>query len=43
MRTYVLAVAERAGMRVIFFGACLLTGVYWNQLAMYPSSTRRAA
>ena len=31
--TYVLAASER--MRAIFLGACLLTGAYWNQLAMY--------
>src|SRR5271157_3066510 len=30
-------------MRTIFRGACLLTGAYWNQLAMYSSSTRRWA
>jgi hypothetical protein len=35
MRTrYVFAVSDRVSRRVIFFGACLLTGAYWNQLAM---------
>ena len=40
---YVLAASERDSTRAIFFGACLLTGAYWNQLAMYSSSTRRRA
>src|SRR5437763_1892559 len=31
---YELAVSERARRRATFFGACLLTGAYWNQLAM---------
>src|SRR5690348_16673895 len=38
---YVRAVSDRDSMRAIFLGACLLTGEYWNQLAMYASSTRR--
>jgi hypothetical protein len=42
MARYVLAVSERISARVSLFGARLLTGVYWNQLAMYSSSTRRA-
>jgi hypothetical protein len=41
MRTdYVFAISERESRRAIFLGACLLTGAYWNQLAMYRSSTR---
>jgi|SRR5580658_8827527 hypothetical protein len=27
--------ASRAARRGVRFGACLLTGAYWNQLAMY--------
>jgi len=38
---YVFAVAERDSTRTIFLGAFLVTGAYWNQLAMYSSSTRR--
>src|SRR5271157_2024772 len=38
---YVFAVAERESTRTIFLGAFLVTGAYWNQLAMYSSSTRR--
>ncbi len=42
-RTYIRAdfAASRAAMRGVFLGACLLTGAYWNQLAMYSWSTRR--
>ncbi len=40
---YVFAVSERESRRAIFLGACWLTGAYWNQLAMYSSSTRRFA
>src|ERR1035437_5053051 len=36
----VLAVSERESTRTIFLGARLLTGAYWNQLAMYWLSTR---
>jgi hypothetical protein len=31
---YVFAVSDRESIRAIFFGAFLLTGAYWNQLAM---------
>src|SRR6516165_10030522 len=34
-------VSEREIIRIIFFEVFLLTGLYWNQLAMYSWSTRR--